>query len=127
MNFSTIAKALLPKNSPLLSKVDQAQQIAAQFSQSKSGVLDLIRQYNIGQERLQQAVQTLNNPLVSGLLNRFQPGLPDKLRSAASEISAEMPTQGQSQAQQALPSGAPQAQSASSSDVDALRKRLSQF
>lgn len=126
MNFSTIAKALLPKNSPLLSKVDQAQQIAAQFSQSKSGVLDLIRQYNIGQERLQQAVQTLNNPLVSGLLNRVQPGLPDKLRSAASEISAQIPAQGQNQGQQAIQTAGEQTGQASS-DVDALRKRLSQF
>ena len=86
MNFLLIAKALLPKNSPLLSKVDQAQQLAGRFSQDKNGVLELMRQYNIGQERLQQAVAALNNPKISGFLNMVQPGLPDKLRNAAREI-----------------------------------------
>ena len=86
MNFLSIAKALLPKNSPLLSKVDQAQQLAGRFSQDKNGVLELMRQYNIGQERLQQAVAALNNPKISGFLNMVQPGLPDKLRNAAREI-----------------------------------------
>lgn len=119
MNFLSIAKALLPKNSPLLSKVDQAQQLAGQFAQNKNGVLELMRQYNIGQERLQQAVQALNNPKISGFLNMVQPGLPDKLRNAAREIAAEVPAQG----------GAtmPQMPQSSGSDVDALRDRLSKF
>lgn len=119
MNFLSIAKALLPKNSPLLSKVDQAQQIAGQFAQNKNGVLELMRQYNISQERLQQAVQALNNPKISGFLNMVQPGLPDKLRSAAQEIAAEVPAQGGA--------SAPQLPASVGSDVDELRKRLSKF
>ncbi len=110
---------LLPKNSPLLSKVDQAQQLAGQFAQNKNGVLELMRQYNIGQERLQQAVQALNNPKISGFLNMVQPGLPDKLRSAAQEIAAEVPAQGGA--------STPQLPASGSSDVDELRKRLSKF
>ena len=119
MNFLSIAKMLLPKNSPLLSKVDQAQQIAGQFAQNKNGVLELMRQYNISQDRLQQAVQALNNPKISGFLNMVQPGLPDKLRSAAQEIAAEVPAQGGA--------SAPQLPASGSSDVDELRKRLSKF
>lgn len=110
---------LLPKNSPLLSKVDQAQQLAGQFAQNKNGVLELMRQYNIGQERLQQAVQALNNPKISGFLNMVQPGLPDKLRSAAQEIAAEVPAQGGA--------SAPQLSASGGSDVEELRKRLSKF
>lgn len=119
MNFLSIAKALLPKNSPLLSKVDQAQQLAGQFAQNKNGVLELMRQYNIGQERLQQAVQALNNPKISGFLNMVQPGLPDKLRNAAREIAAEVPAQGGTTM--------PQMPQSSGSDIDALRDRLSKF
>lgn len=119
MNFLSIAKALLPKNSPLLSKVDQAQQLAGQFAQNKNGVLELMRQYNIGQERLQQAVQALNNPKISGFLNMVQPGLPDKLRNAAREIAAEVPAQGGTTI--------PQMPQSSGSDIDALRDRLSKF
>ena len=99
--------------------MDQAQQIAGQFAQNKNGVLELMRQYNISQDRLQQAVQALNNPKISGFLNMVQPGLPDKLRSAAQEIAAEVPAQG----------GAtmPHMQQSSGSDIDALRDRLSKF
>lgn len=99
--------------------MDQAQQIAGQFAQNKNGVLDLMRQYNISQERLQQAVQALNNPKISGFLNMVQPGLPDKLRSAAQEIAAEVPAQGVT--------SAPQLPASGGSDVDELRKRLSKF
>lgn len=119
MNFLSIAKALLPKNSPLLSKVDQAQQLAGRFSQDKNGVLELMRQYDIGQERLQQAVAALNNPKISGFLNMVQPGLPDKLRSAAREIAADVPAQGGASTPQLPQSGG--------SDIDALRNRLSKF
>lgn len=117
MNLLSIAKMLLPKNSPWLSKVDQAQQLAGRYSQDKNGVLELMRQYNIGQERLQQAVAALNNPMVSGILNKFQPGLPDRLRDLAREVSTDAG---------ALPQGSGGAQ-APASDVDDLRKRLSRF
>lgn len=119
MNLLSIAKMLLPKNSPWLSKVDQAQQLAGRYSQDKNGVLELMRQYNISQERLQQAVQALNNPKISGFLNMVQPGLPDKLRNAAQEIAAEVPAQG----------GAtmPKMPQSNGSDIDALRDRLSKF
>lgn len=119
MNLLSIAKMLLPKNSPWLSKVDQAQQLAGRYSQDKNGVLELMRQYNISQERLQQAVQALNNPKISGFLNMVQPGLPDKLRSAAREIAAEVPAQGGTTM--------PQMPQSNGSDIDALRDRLSKF
>lgn len=99
--------------------MDQAQQLAGQFAQNKNGVLELMRQYNIGQERLQQAVQALNNPKISGFLNMVQPGLPDKLRNAAREIAAEVPAQGGTTM--------PQMPQSSGSDIDALRDRLSKF
>lgn len=99
--------------------MDQAQQLAGQFAQNKNGVLELMRQYNISQERLQQAVQALNNPKISGFLNMVQPGLPDKLRSAAQEIAAEVPAQGVT--------SSPQLPASGGSDVDELRKRLSKF
>lgn len=99
--------------------MDQAQQLAGQFAQNKNGVLELMRQYNIGQERLQQAVQALNNPKISGFLNMVQPGLPDKLRNAAREIAAEVPAQGGTTM--------PQIPQSSGSDIDALRDRLSKF
>ena len=80
MNFVGLAKAFLPKDSPWFQRIEQAQQIAAQFPSTKGGLTDLMRQYNINQEKFQQALGALNNPMISGMLNRFQPGLTAKLR-----------------------------------------------
>ena len=50
MNFVGLAKAFLPKDSPWFQRIEQAQQIAAQFPSTKGGLTDLMRQYNINQE-----------------------------------------------------------------------------
>nr|DAE79014.1 MAG TPA: vacuolar protein sorting-associated protein [Caudoviricetes sp.] len=89
MNFLSLAKTFLPQNSPWLQRIEQVQQIAAQFSPTKSGLSDVMRQYNIGQERLQQAIGALNNPMISGVLNRVRPGLVDQLKGVAQEAAAD--------------------------------------
>lgn len=102
-----------------MQRIEQAQQVASQFRPDKGGLQDLIRQYNIGQDRLQQAIRALNNPMVSGMLNSVQPGLTDKLRAVASEVST---TQGNTQA------ASPNAQSGPQTDsVAALRDRLAKL
>lgn len=115
MNFVGLAKAFLPKDSPWFQRIEQAQQIAAQFPSTKGGLTDLMRQYNINQEKFQQALGALNNPMISGMLNRFQPGLTDKLRGAAQEVSTTetAPSSG------ALSSG--------ENAVSSLRERLNKF
>lgn len=100
MNFLALAKTFLPQDSPWLQRIEQAQQIAAQFSPTKNGLSDVIRQYNIGQERLQQAIGALNNPMISGVLNRVRPGLVDQLKGAAQEAAvgpkdSNLPAQGE--------------------------------
>lgn len=122
MNFLTLAKAILPKNSPLMSKVEQAQQIAGQFSPTKSGVLDLIKQYNISQETLQQAIRKLNSPAVSGVLNMVKPGLTDTLNAAARELTQEIPAAGTSGNIPENPGN-----NVAGGGIDDLRKRLSKF
>lgn len=115
MNFVGLAKAFLPKDSPWFQRIEQAQQIAAQFPSTKGGLTDLMRQYNINQEKFQQALGALNNPMISGMLNRFQPGLTEKLRGAAQEVSTtETP-----HLSGALPSG--------ENAVSSLRERLNKF
>ena len=96
-------------------RIEQAQQIAAQFPSTKGGLTDLMRQYNINQEKFQQALGALNNPMISGMLNRFQPGVTDKLRDIAQEVS---PVETQ-EASSALPGGG--------STVSSLRERLNKF
>ena len=109
MNFVGLAKAFLPKDSPWFQRIEQAQQIAAQF------LTDLMRQYNINQEKFQQALGALNNSMISGMLNRFQPGVTDKLRDIAQEVS---PVETQ-EASSTLSGG--------DSTVSSLRERLNRF
>lgn len=60
--------------------------IAGQFQPTKNGVLELIKQYNISQDTLRQAMQKLNSPAVSGVLNMVKPGLTNTINDAANEI-----------------------------------------
>lgn len=104
--------------------MEQAQQIAGRFSPTKSGVLDLMRQYNISQETLQQAIQKLNSPAVSGVLNMVKPGLTDTLNAAAREITQGTPPAGISGKTPELPGASGPAGGGS---IDDLRSRLSKF
>jgi hypothetical protein len=99
MNIAQIASAarmLLPKGSPWLDKIDKAQQLAGQFSSSPDGVRQLMQQMGKTQADVQAAVNALNNPMVSGALNRIAPGLTDQLRAAGQQITGGgMATAGQ--------------------------------
>lgn len=77
-----MAKAILPKDSPWLARIEQAQQMAAQFSASPDGVRQLMQQMGKTQADVKAAVDALNNPAISGVLNRVAPGLTDQLRQA---------------------------------------------
>ena len=90
MNLSglvSMAKMMLPKNSPWISRIEQAQQMAAQFSQSPDGVRQLMQQMGKTQADVQAAVQALNNPAVSGMLNRVSPGLAEQLKAAGASLA----------------------------------------
>lgn len=112
----SMARMMLPKNSPWLAKIDQARQMAAQFSQSPDGVRQLMQQMGKSQADVQSALSALNNPAVSGMLNRVSPGLVDQLRSAGSSI-----------AQQTAPSPQPAPSSGSGDSLAALREKLSRL
>ena len=112
----SMARMMLPKNSPWLSKIDQARQMAAQFSQSPSGVRDLMQQMGKTGADVQAAMNALNNPAISGLLNRVSPGLTDQLRSAGNSI-----------AQQAAPSQSSSLSSGSGDSLAALREKISRL
>lgn len=83
-----------------------------------------MRQYNISQETLQQAIQKLNSPAVSGVLNMVKPGLTDTLNAAAREITQGTPPAGISGKTPELPGSSGPAGGGS---IDDLRNRLSKF
>ena len=112
----SMARMMLPKNSPWLSKIDQARQMAAQFSQSPAGVRQLMQQMGKTQADVQSAMNALNNPAVSDLLNRVSPGLADQLRSAGNSI-----------AQQAAPSQPSSPSLGSGDSLAALREKISRL
>lgn len=112
----SMARMVLPKNSPWLSKIDQARQMAAQFSQSPAGVRQLMQQMGKTQADVQSAMNALNNPAVSGLLNRMSPGLAEQLRSAGNALT---------QQQVAPPQSSPS--SGSGDSLAALREKISRL
>lgn len=81
-----MARMFLPSNSPWLARIEQAQKMAENFRQSPDGVRDLMRQLGKGREDLQKAVAMLDNSRLSGMLNRFSPGLADSLREAGRQL-----------------------------------------
>ena len=89
MNLNTlvgVAKLMLPKNSPWLSRIEQAQQMAGRFDASPAGVQALMAQLGKNQADLKDAVDALNNPAISGMLDKFSPGLTAQLRQAGSSL-----------------------------------------
>lgn len=83
----SLAKAFLPKNSPWIAKIEQAQQMAGRFAQSPSGVQDLMRELGKNQQDIQSAIAALSSPAVSGTLKRFSPGLYESLKSAGNALA----------------------------------------
>ena len=78
-----MAKALLPKDSPWLGRIDQAQQLASRLPQSRSGLEQLMAQYGKSKQDVAKAMQMIQNPMVSGALNRIAPGMADRIRQMA--------------------------------------------
>lgn len=89
MNFANIvsaARAFLPAGSPLLEKMERAQEMAGQFSASPDGVRDLMAKLGKNQDDLRRAIAMLDNPMVSGMINRIAPGMVDSIRSAGVQL-----------------------------------------
>lgn len=116
-----LAKALLPKNSPWLARIEQAQQMAGQFAASPDGVRQLMQQMGKNQADLKAAMDALNNPMVSGFLNRVSPGMTDQLRQAGSTLVNDAPS-GAASTSQPLSPASPA--SPSGDPLAALREKL---
>ena len=86
MDIVAMAKAFLPANSPWHERINQAQQIAGQFQPTKAGVLDLMRQHGKGTEDIKKALAAMQNPMISGMLNRVSPNLVQQLQQAGQDI-----------------------------------------
>lgn len=85
MNLSQIAgmaKVIFPK---WADRIDQAQQLAQQFSPSKDGLTQLMNKYGKNRSDLVNAVKNLDNPLIKNTLGRF-PELDSTIRNAANEL-----------------------------------------
>ena len=105
MNISqiiTAARAFLPAGSPLIEKMERAQELAGGFSASPDGVRAMMARLGKSQQDLQQALAMLDNPMVSGMLNRIAPGMADTLRSTGAQLMGQgSPSTGQ----HSLPAG----------------------
>lgn len=86
MDILGLAKSILPANSPWLSKIEQAQQIASQFQNSKSGVQQLMAQYGKNKEDLRKALSALQSPMIAGTLNRISPNMVNNLQAMGQEL-----------------------------------------
>lgn len=118
-----MAKLILPKNSPWLARIEQAQQMAAQFAASPDGVRQLMTQMGKTQADVKAAVDALNNPAISGMLNRIAPGLPDQLRQAGQTFLNDGAPTGVPQNTQPLSPASP-ASPPSGDPLAALREKL---
>jgi hypothetical protein len=87
--ISSLARAFLPTNSPWIQKIEQAQQLASKFSASPDGVRDLMSQLGKSQEDIRQAISMLDNPMISGFINKLSPDLTSKLRNAGLQITSD--------------------------------------
>lgn len=92
MDILAMAKALLPKDSPWLGRIDQAQQLASQLPQSRSGLEQLMAQYGKSKQDVAKAMQMLQNPMVAGALNRVAPGMADRIRQTGESVLNETPS-----------------------------------
>lgn len=81
-----MAKVFLPANSPWLQRIEQAAEMAKQFSPSKDGIAELMAQQGKSRRDLQSAIKMLDNPVVKNTLGRV-PGLNKMIRGAANELS----------------------------------------
>lgn len=78
-----------------------AQQMASQFQPSKDGVAELMRQHGKNVNDIRAALGALNNPMVSGLVNRISPNMAQQLKQAGETIINE--NQGTSTGAQTTP------------------------
>lgn len=92
MDILAMAKALLPKDSPWLGRIDQAQQLASKLPQSRSGLEQLMAQYGKSKQDVAKAMQMLQNPMVAGALNRIAPGMADRIRQTGESVLNEAPS-----------------------------------
>lgn len=111
--LANAAKMFFPKYAD---QIDKAQQMAGQFQASPDGVKQLMQQCGKTQEDLQKALGMLNNPMISGALNRIQPGLVAQLKQAGQQLNVGTPPVSSPSPAQNSPSP--------SSSLDALRARL---
>lgn len=117
INFLPIAKMFLGAKHPLLEKVQQAQEFAAQFSQNKSGALEVLQRLKsqgFTEEKLNKAIGMLENASIASKLDMIRPGLTNQLKSAMTELNI-------TQTQPSSPS------SPSNSSFSDLKQRLSKF
>lgn len=122
MNFANIvsaARAFLPAGSPLLEKMERAQEMAGQFSASPDGVRDLMNRLGKNQDDLRRAIAMLDNPMVAGMVNRIAPGMVDNLRAAGNQLV------GNADVNQPMASASPA--SAHADPLAALKAKLSRL
>lgn len=81
-----MAKVFLPANSPWLQKIEQAADMAKQFSPTKDGIAQLMEQQGKSKRDLESAIKMLDNPIIKNALGRV-PGLDKTIRNAASELT----------------------------------------
>lgn len=122
MNLSQIAgmaKVIFPK---WADRIDQAQQLAQQFSPSKDGLTQLMNKYGKNRSDLVNAVKNLDNPLIKNTLGRF-PELDSTIRNAANELIGSE-NQNQSSYSQPLNNSNSVSGGASLHDMQARLERL---
>lgn len=122
MNLSQIAgmaKVIFPK---WADRIDQAQQLAQQFSPSKDGLTQLMNKYGKNRSDLVNAVKNLDNPLIKNTLGRF-PELDSTIRNAANELIGSE-NQNQSSYSQPFNNSNPASGGTSLHDMQARLERL---
>lgn len=83
-----LAKLLFPNKAQM---IDQAANMAQNFTPNKDGVAQLMAQYGKNRQDMQNAVKMLDSPMAKTVMSKV-PGLENALRSAANEIQGGMST-----------------------------------
>lgn len=127
MNLSQIisaARAFLPAGSPLLQNMERAQEMAGRFSASPDGVRDLMAKLGKNQDDLRRALAMLDNPMVSGMINRIAPGMVESIRSAGGQLVGGNAVPSMQPMASASPAPAP---SQGADPLSALKAKLSRL
>lgn len=89
MDILGLAKSILPADSPWMQRIEQAQQMASQFQPNRRGLDQLLAQYGKSKDDIAAALPMLNNPIISGTLNKIAPGIVDRLQQTGSMVLNE--------------------------------------